>query len=35
MMELADLNIGLWKKLKANINKHGLDSPKIFNGRPS
>jgi len=31
MMELADFNIQLWMDLKANIRKHGLESPKIFN----
>ena len=31
MMELADYNIQLWMDLKANIRKHGVDSPKIFN----
>lgn len=31
IMELADYNIQLWMDLKANIRKHGLQSPKIFN----
>lgn len=31
MMELADYNIQLWMDLKANIRKHGTNSPKIFN----
>ena len=32
IMELADYNIRLWMDLKDNIRKHGLNSPKIFNG---
>lgn len=28
--ELADLNILLWEKLKDNIQKYGLENPKIF-----
>jgi hypothetical protein len=35
LVDLADLNIRLWEKLKANIEKYGLDNPKIFNSRPS
>jgi len=31
VMELADFNIQLWMDLKANIRKHGVESPKIFN----
>src|SRR4051812_44365666 len=31
MIELADFNIQLWMDLKANIRKHGVESPKIFN----
>jgi hypothetical protein len=31
LMEIADYNIQLWMDLKANIRKHGLNSPKIFN----
>jgi hypothetical protein len=31
IIELADYNIQLWMDLKANIRKHGLQSPKIFN----
>ncbi len=31
IMELADYNMQLWKDLKANIRKHGLDTAKIFN----
>ena len=31
MMELADYNIQLWMDLKANIRRHGLNNPKIFN----
>lgn len=31
IIELADYNIQLWMDLKANIRRHGLQSPKIFN----
>lgn len=31
IMELADYNIQLWMDLKANIRRHGMESPKIFN----
>lgn len=31
IIELADYNIQLWMDLKANIRKHGLQSPKFFN----
>jgi hypothetical protein len=31
IMEIADYNMQLWMDLKANIRKHGLDTPKIFN----
>lgn len=30
LMELADYNIQLWMDLKANVRKHGLESPKVF-----
>lgn len=31
MMELADYNIQLWMDLKANLRRHGIESPKLFN----
>lgn len=34
LAELADYNIQLWMDLKANIRKHGLNSPKVFTQDP-
>lgn len=29
--ELADYNIQLWMNLKANLRRHGVENPKVFN----
>lgn len=29
--EIADYNIQLWMNLKANLRRHGVDNPKVFN----
>lgn len=29
--EIADYNIQLWMNLKANLRRHGVENPKVFN----